>query len=538
MKKLFSFIAATLFVSSMMAEPVILDYSAKGYENNTPLDGVAVTEGDITVTITKGTGTTAPAYYAAGTGARTYGGNVLKVESAASPIIAVLFNLTQNNKDYTVDSGTYSKDDAMWTGSAQSVTFTTEAGSGHNRIKSIKVYFEGDPVDVPTDIEATVAEALIAGNALDSLASSEDTYIVTGYVVNSQPYNAQYGNQIWYMADDKDNTANQEFEAYACKVMEDNIVKQVIDGDKVKLTGKITKYYDNTAGKFIIEIKNGTAEFIEKADGDHDLPTIKVDTITVAEAIAEAQKLTPEQGKSASTTQSYAVVGYIAKIKDAYSSQYKNISFYMSDTATATRGDLQAYRCKLDSALASKAVEGAYVMVTGPITNYNGGTYNSYEIAQGTVEILSSVEIDTITVADALDLGQALADNTTTGKPYHVKGYVVKAFDYDQDAHYQNFYMADEAGAFGDFYAYRAKPESALNEGDLIVLTGRIKKYVSQDGSKTTIEIEYGDVDVVAAAQGIENIVLTEKVQKVMVDGVLYIVRDNKLYDVRGTQVR
>ena len=39
-------------------------------------------------------------------------------------------------------------------------------------------------------------------------------------------------------------------------------------------------------------------------------------------------------------------------------------------------------------------------------------------------------------------------------------------------------------------------------------------------------------------AQGIENIVLTEKTQKVVVDGVLYIVRDNKLFNIQGAQVR
>jgi len=40
------------------------------------------------------------------------------------------------------------------------------------------------------------------------------------------------------------------------------------------------------------------------------------------------------------------------------------------------------------------------------------------------------------------------------------------------------------------------------------------------------------------AAQGIEEVVLTEKAQKVMVDGVMYIIRDNKMYNVQGTQVR
>ncbi|MBQ7632276.1 MAG: hypothetical protein IJS82_05930 [Paludibacteraceae bacterium] len=38
--------------------------------------------------------------------------------------------------------------------------------------------------------------------------------------------------------------------------------------------------------------------------------------------------------------------------------------------------------------------------------------------------------------------------------------------------------------------------------------------------------------------QGIENIVLTEKVQKVVVDGAVYVIRDNKLYNILGTQVR
>ena len=41
-----------------------------------------------------------------------------------------------------------------------------------------------------------------------------------------------------------------------------------------------------------------------------------------------------------------------------------------------------------------------------------------------------------------------------------------------------------------------------------------------------------------AEQQGIEDVVLTEKAQKVMVDGVVYIVRDGKMYNALGTQVR
>ena len=38
--------------------------------------------------------------------------------------------------------------------------------------------------------------------------------------------------------------------------------------------------------------------------------------------------------------------------------------------------------------------------------------------------------------------------------------------------------------------------------------------------------------------EGIENIELSEKVQKVVIDGALYIIRDNKLFNVQGVQVR
>jgi len=55
------------------------------------------------------------------------------------------------------------------------------------------------------------------------------------------------------------------------------------------------------------------------------------------------------------------------------------------------------------------------------------------------------------------------------------------------------------------------------------------------------IELDWSDPEFAVwtvKEQGIENITLTEKAQKVVVDGVLYIVRDNKMFNVQGTQVR
>ena len=38
--------------------------------------------------------------------------------------------------------------------------------------------------------------------------------------------------------------------------------------------------------------------------------------------------------------------------------------------------------------------------------------------------------------------------------------------------------------------------------------------------------------------EGVENVVMSEKAQKVMIDGVVYIVRDGKMFNAIGTQVR
>ena len=56
------------------------------------------------------------------------------------------------------------------------------------------------------------------------------------------------------------------------------------------------------------------------------------------------------------------------------------------------------------------------------------------------------------------------------------------------------------------------------------------------------IEIDYSEGYVWKAnwvsPEGVEDIVLTVKAQKVVVDGVMYIVRDNKLFNVQGAQIR
>ncbi len=59
----------------------------------------------------------------------------------------------------------------------------------------------------------------------------------------------------------------------------------------------------------------------------------------------------------------------------------------------------------------------------------------------------------------------------------------------------------------------------------------------AEDG-KIAIDLDGTYFAACAPEEAIENVVLTEKAQKVVVDGVLYIVRDNKMFNLQGAQVR
>ena len=78
---------------------------------------------------------------------------------------------------------------------------------------------------------------------------------------------------------------------------------------------------------------------------------------------------------------------------------------------------------------------------------------------------------------------------------------------------------------------------STIADGQLVF--GQLWQDDSYKGTPCkSIELDFSAGRWSGYEEGIENVVLTEKAQKVMVDGVMYIIRDNKLFNVQGTQVR
>jgi hypothetical protein len=162
------------------------------------------------------------------------------------------------------------------------------------------------------------------------------------------------------------------------------------------------------------------------------------------------------------------------------------------------------------------------------------------EIFFGEYEPIDPVVLEPITVAEALQIAQALTPekgkSATTVDKYAVQGFVVGKSSKTENT----FYLADEAGAYGEFEAYKCSSvDYEVAEGDLVIVTGKIQHYWGEgtSGEYHSYEISNGTL-VHVYAQGIENILLKEKVQKVVVDGVVYVVRDGKMFNLQGAQVR
>lgn len=100
-------------------------------------------------TITFAGGSNDGKYYTTGTGMRTYGGGSLTI--AASNITKITLTWDGSyapSADDVVDGGAYDHSTNIWTGSEDSVTFTRPSGSGHWRLQSVEVVFDGQVYSV------------------------------------------------------------------------------------------------------------------------------------------------------------------------------------------------------------------------------------------------------------------------------------------------------------------------------------------------------------------------------------------------------
>ena len=128
-----------------------ITFSTMGYENSQSLDGQPITLGDATLTFSKASGGTAPAYYNTGSAMRMYGSNTLTIASSKT-ISKVEFKFADgkdsNDRPYypttdnaSVTPGNYDFATQTWTGSANEIVLTYTAKGGHFRIIGLTITY-------------------------------------------------------------------------------------------------------------------------------------------------------------------------------------------------------------------------------------------------------------------------------------------------------------------------------------------------------------------------------------------------------------
>lgn len=150
--------------------------------------------------------------------------------------------------------------------------------------------------------------------------------------------------------------------------------------------------------------------------------------------------------------------------------------------------------------------------------------------------------LDTLSAQDALARAQALEVGGT--EKVAVLCYIA-SIKTPYDATYGNVTVwlnDDITSTYGNIQAYRAKCSAedgaALAEHDRVLVVGNLTHTQNQEGTKDYYEIAQGAQLTRLSGQGIENILLQENVQKVIVDGVVYVVREGKMFNLQGAQVR
>ncbi len=388
--------------------------------------------------------------------------------------------------------------------------------------------FAAMTINAQSPIAATCAEAAAAMPA-QSGSETEDVYAVTGYVTNTNGAispsrtDPTIDQQTFFIDDVKGS--QKTVQGYWCNLPGHEALNV---GDKITVTGKIINY-NNTP-----EIKNGDVVILERA-------TVVIDTIdaSVCEALEEGSSL--NAGDYSADV--FRVYGRL-KGQD----QVNNNGQHTFEMACG-ESIFKPYNC--NGAEGLELGKGDSVVVIGKLYNYSG----TIEISNGKVELIEKSGQEEIiieaNVAEATAAAMALANGASSEDRYAITGYVDSiATAYSDQYNNISFFMTDDmAQPTYTFEAYRVKctadQAAQLGIGAKVKVTAALKHYYKEaDPQKELPEINLaetdagGELEIIEPVQGIENIVLTEKAQKVVVDGVVYIIRDNKLFNALGTQVK
>ena len=419
MKKFFSVIAAVLFAGSMMAATTMTCADAATAALSVSGNNVEYNDGELIEV----TGYVTNIAYAWANGTMSFwmadeanGGNVLEAFKVAIANEADAPKVT---------------DKVKVTGKLTKYNTTPEFAAGC----TCEILEVGDgPQVVIIEVTncATAAQAALSVAANNELYNDGAEYTVEGYVTTIQ--NAwSNGVMTFWMADE--DGGGKVLEAYKCAITEQANAPKV--GDKVAVTGKLTKY--NTTPEFA---EGCTCVILQSGEAAKNLG---------AKTIAEFLELK----NTKDTCILHGTIKNLPEDKTANAWLYGNF-----DLEDAT-GSVYIYGLLTpegqNKQFASMGLEnGSEITVKAIYNEYNGNPQ-----ASNAILVINEEDLEQLNVTDACALALGLGDNESTTQSYAVLGYFAKfANNGEYNAQFKNvsFYMTDDPNStYGELSVYRAK---------------------------------------------------------------------------------
>ena len=335
-----------------------------------------------------------------------------------------------------------------------------------------------NPASDPTNC-AEAREAALSVSANNELYNDGKEYTIEGYVTEIT-YAWKNKSMSFWMADTKNG--GNVIQAYKCAV--ENEADAPAVGDKVKVTGKLTKF--NTTPEFAA---NCTVVIVERAGGG-DTPAV-TDPTNCAEARTAALSVSANN-EEYNNGKEYTIQGYVTEIAFAWANG--TMSFWMADAADGGRV-IEAYKCAVENQ-ADAPVVGDKVAVTGKLTKYN----TTPEFATGCTVVI--IEKTTVvpqnlgekTIAEFLELKNTVDTCVLTGIVANIK-----RNDDGSYSKFGNFDLVELGNDEVSVYIYglltadgvaQQFQEMGIDEGDTLKLKAVYYLYNNSPQAKNAVFVE------------------------------------------------
>ncbi len=282
-------------------------------------------------------------------------------------------------------------------------------------------------------------------STLSADTESDKDYYIKGKIskiADNGEFGAQYGNATFYISED--GTSSGEFYVFRTlylgnKKWADGDT-QIKVGDEVIICGKLVNYRGNTpetvASKSYIYSLNGTT-----GGGGGDTPTPSTGEAKGSGTAADpwnsvaANEFVSKLSADSPTDQEYYIKGKIASVKESFTSNYGNASFYISDDGSSDNSFYVFRTLYLgnkkwtDGDTQIKA--GDEVVICGKLVNYKGNTPETQQNASYIVSLNSASgggdtkPDDGSTGTYSNPYSVSSAKEAGSGSGVYVKGYIV-----------------------------------------------------------------------------------------------------------------